>query len=398
MEKQIINELFQKYLRNECTPAEIDRLMELLDNPENRDIEEELILVQLQKDLKPAGYTNPVLKEQLDDKLRVILQNIGTQQAPVSKRLTIPWLRVAAAASIILVLLASGYMLWNKPSKQVAGTVPEIKKAAPEDVAPGGNKAILTLGNGGKIVLDSINNGVLAMQGNTSILKLASGELAYKSPAGQSTEIVYNTLTTPAGGQYQLTLPDGTKVWLDAASSIRYPTAFTGIERRVAITGQVYFEVAKNEKLPFIVQHGAINMKVLGTHFNVNAYDDENTVKTTLLEGSIKVSRDATQTILKPGQQVQVAKNGGFKMISNADVEEAIAWKNGFFQFNRCDLQTVMRQLSRWYDVEVVYQGNIPSQEFGGKMERDLNLSEVLEGLGSLVHFKIENKKLIVMP
>ncbi|HZK62780.1 MAG TPA: FecR domain-containing protein, partial [Puia sp.] len=187
--------------------------------------------------------------------------------------------------------------------------------------------------------------------------------------------------------------------WLDAASSITYPTAFTGKERKVYISGQAYFEVAKNKEMPFVVQKGDMSIKVLGTHFNVNAYEDEGAVKTTLLEGIVKIDQGSFSTMIKPGQQIQIARNGSSRLIQNADLDEAVAWKNGFFKFDHCDLPSVMRQLARWYDVTVVYQGNMPAQYFGGKMERDLNLSEILDGLGkSGVHFKIEGKRLFIMP
>jgi hypothetical protein len=314
------------------------------------------------------------------------------------------WLNYAAAV-LILMLGTGSYFLFFAKSRKGIAKIERQKERPKNDVAPGGNKAILTLGNGEKIILDSAKNGALASQGNTRILKLANGQLSYNSlndssdRPGMPTQIIYNTLTTPRGGQYQLVLPDGSKVWLDASSSIIYPTDFAGTERKVKMTGQAYFEVAKNEKLPFIVQRGEMSIQVLGTHFNVNAYEDDSTVNTTLLEGTVRVSKGAVRTILAPGQQIQITKNGDFKLVRNADTEEAIAWKNGFFSFKRSDLKTVMRQLSRWYDVEVIYEGNIPPQKFGGKMGRDLNLSEILEGLEkSLVHFRIEGKKLIVMP
>ena len=261
------------------------------------------------------------------------------------------------------------------------------------------NKAILTLSDGSTIILDDAKNGQVAQQGGTQIAKLANGQLVYNALDGKPAEVVFNTLTTPRGGQFKLTLPDGSEVWLNASSSIKYPTAFIGNERKVEISGEAYFEIVHNAAKPFKVSVNGMEVKVLGTHFNINAYNDEASVKTTLLEGSISLTKADAATTLKPGQQAQLGNGGNIKVIDNVDIDQVVAWKNGYFSFNRADLQTVMRQIARWYDVDISYEGKIPERQFGGKIDRNSNASEVLKILEeSKVHFRIEEKKIIVTP
>lgn len=311
-----------------------------------------------------------------------------------SKR--IPLTRIAAAVLIFLFLSAGAYFYFsNDPQKQIAKTDTSESQLI-NDVAPGGNKAVLTLADGTLIVLDSAANGTLSQQGNTKIIKLNNGKLSYNTLIEKPGEVLYNTISTPKGGQYQIVLADGSKVWLNAASSLHFPTSFIGKERNVKLTGEGYFEIAKNAIMPFHVSINGMKVEVLGTHFNVNAYVDEPSVKTTLLEGSVKINTGNTTGLLKPGQQAQVNKEKKLKLVS-ADIEEAVAWKNGFFSFSNADLQTVLRQLARWYNVEVIYKGNIPLREFKGEMQRDLNLSEALEILEkNNVHYKIDNKTIVV--
>ena len=310
------------------------------------------------------------------------------------------WWRVAAAAVIIL---AAGIYFWF----QYGDTHPVQAKNVPgesrfkNDVLPGGDKATLTLANGTQIILDSAANGMLSQQGNSVVNKTRKGELKYEV-RGTKYEVAYNTLSTPNGGQYQLVLPDGSKVWLNAASSIRYPTAFMGNERKVEITGEAYFEVTKNQGKPFKVYFssptGGGHVEVLGTHFNINAYIDEATIKTTLLEGSVKVSKNAASAILKPGEQASISQSSNTIPVQTADVDEVVAWKNGRFEFNGNNIQSVMRQLGRWYDIEVSYEGSMPEVNFMGGISRQENISEVLKMLEitKAVKFKIEGKKIIV--
>lgn len=311
--------------------------------------------------------------------------------APEPKR--IHWTRVAAAAVIILLLSLGGYFYFNnKSEKQIAKT--EIQQQ--NDVAaPQTNKAVLTLSDGSRIVLDSAGNGSLAVQGNVDVIKTADGQVVYK---GDATEIKYNTLTVPKGSKpVQLQLADGSTVWLNVASSITFPTAFINKERKVQITGEAYFEVAHNAAMPFIVQQNDISVQVLGTHFNVNGYDDEASMKITLLEGSINVTQGVKARILEPGQQARLVNNE--IKVAKANIEEVMAWKNGTFSFNRTDISSIMREMARWYNVDVVFENNeVKGKDFTGAIARKENASEVLKMLEmtGVIHFTIEGKKIIV--
>jgi len=291
-------------------------------------------------------------------------------------------------------------MNWHKKA-EVARVVPETVPTQ-NDILPGGNKAILTLASGQIINLDTIANGNLATQGHTAIVKTADGQLSYNNKDAAA-EIYYNTVSTPKGGQYQLKLSDGTLITMNAASSIRFPTAFTGTQRVVELDGEAYFEVAKNPTMPFIVKSKTgMNVQVFGTHFNVMAYEEEQDARTTLIEGAVKVSNGSSAVMLKPGQQALSANSNASSPIrinNEPDIEEAIAWKNGIFQFNNADLKTVMRQIARWYDVEISYNERVPEKRFTGRVSRNLKASELLSGIEYVgVHFKIEGKKIEVLP
>jgi ferric-dicitrate binding protein FerR (iron transport regulator) len=237
------------------------------------------------------------------------------------------------------------------------------------------------------------------MERQAKINKTGDGKIVYQEDQTKESLVEYNTITTPRGGKYELTLADGTTVTLDAASSIRYPVAFTGRERRVEITGQVYFEVAHNQSKPFRVQASDQTVEVLGTHFNINAYPDEADLRTTLLEGSVRITKAQASAILKPGEQAITSDQSTLIRVRDADTEAAVAWKEGHFHFSHADIPTVMRQLARWYDVEVAYVGSIPKRSFSGNINRNTKASVALEILSvSNVHFKIEGKKIIVTP
>jgi ferric-dicitrate binding protein FerR (iron transport regulator) len=326
-----------------------------------------------------------------------ILDRIETE-VPVVSIFKRTWFRLAAAAVIILVATGS-YLLLNRTNNEQS--VAKNPQPVINDITPGGNKAILTLADNTQIILDSAANGTLTQQGNAKVSKLDNGQLTYNSLNEKPTEIIYNTVTTPRGGQYQLTLSDGSKVWLNAASSLRFPASFVGKERKVELTGEAYFEVAKNASMPFKVDvAGKGEVEVLGTHFNINSYADEATINTTLLEGKVKVSSVQNSQLLIPGQQAQLNAKGQISLNRNPDIEEVIAWKNGKFQFGEsADIATIMRQISRWYDVDVEYKGTI-TDHFGGTISRNVNVSKVFEMLemtGS-VKFQVEGKKVIVMP
>ena len=324
---------------------------------------------------------------------RRMLESIKREGTPV-RRLSIfrsGWFR--AAAVILLVLGAGAFFYINHHHKPLqAQTAP-----APPDIAPGQNKAILTLSGGRQIVLDSTAQDTVLTDG-TDIIASAKGRLAYN--AGSAATAVYNTLTTPRAGQYQLTLPDGTKVWLNAASSITYPTAFNGADRTVTVTGETYFEVAPRPNQPFMVKSGKIEVAVLGTSFNFNAYPDESTIKTSLIDGSVRVSTGNKTAILGPGQQAEMGADDVIQVAKMSNPAAAIAWKNGYFSFERADIPTVMRQLSRWYNFEVTYEdGKVPEDYFEGDLKRNAKLSDIFSVLAkSGIFFTIEegNKVLVL--
>lgn len=309
-----------------------------------------------------------------------------------------PGLRISAAASLLLVL-SFGFWL-HRQQKHVMQLAVSKNKS---DVAPGGNRATLTLANGTKIGLDSASNGEIAQQGGVTVTKTKSGQLIYNladlassAPAAEG----YNTIATPRGGQYQVILPDGSHVWLNAASSIRFPTVFSNNERKVEINGEAYFEVAKDKTKPFRVLSGEQTVEVLGTHFNVMAYDDEKAIITTLLEGSVAVSNQKGRVIIKPNQNVTMQRNGSILTVNEADVEAAVMWKNGYFHFDDEPIEGIMRKVSRWYNVEIVYKGNVAGKTFGGNISRFKNVSELLDVLQTTgsIHFQIKERRIIVMP
>jgi transmembrane sensor len=301
------------------------------------------------------------------------------------------WFRPAAA--VFLLLTAGGIFFATRGKKEAVQMA-----SVPPDVHPGGNKAVLTLAGGQQIILDSAHQGNLTVQGNAQVSKVADGLLAYQAVGSVATAVVYNTLSTPRGGQYELTLPDGTHVWLNAASSITYPTVFTGSTREVTMTGEVYFEVKYNARQPFTVKAGNSVIEDLGTHFNINAYADEPVLRTTLLEGKVAVRNGTERRVLSPGEQAEVTGTGASIFVrSGIDLDEVVAWKNGLFQFNKADIRTVMRQIARWYDVEVRFEGPVSDDRFWGKLPRDANASQVLHVLQKeQVHFRIEGKTIIV--
>lgn len=293
-----------------------------------------------------------------------------------------------AAAIILLASAATGFLMWNNGQKN------PVQQA---DVAPGGARAVLTLGDGTTIVLDDAADGRLAQQGGAFIVKLSNGQIAYNTNSASSSVGLINKISTPKGGQYQITLPDGTKAWLNAASSITFPSMFKADKRKIQIEGEVYLEVAKDESKPFIVEvKERLNVEVLGTSFNINSYADEGNIKTTLLEGRVRVSPPAGPSVtLRPGQQAIAAAT--LKVIDHANIDQAVAWKNGIFSFQNTDIRQVMKELERWYDIQVKYEGDIPRRQFGGQLSRDLKLSQIIQILSDMeVKFKIEGKTLIV--
>ena len=356
------NELIDGYLRDSLSESELQEFFELAtaQGLSEADIRERAF------DERHAGLTDA---EQRARMLSAVQMRMKTRAPRI--RL---WRAVAAAAVIVL---ATGgiYLSGRRAPAPVALKVKVYK----QDVAPGRDGAILRLADGSEVVLDSAGNGVISQQGNTRVVKRASGQLVYEVQ-GDRAAVMYNTLTTAKGKQFRVVLPDGTKVWLNSFSSLHYPTRFTGGRRSVEITGEAYFEVAPNAVMPFVVKTSNEEVTVLGTHFNVNAYEDEPALKTTLLEGMIRVSNGAGQVVLRPGQQASSDRNKTAIGVAEVNTADAVAWKNGFFNFDNADIQTVMRQLARWYDVEVKYEGAIPTGgDLKGEIGRSLTLAQVLK-------------------
>jgi ferric-dicitrate binding protein FerR (iron transport regulator) len=386
--------LIDKYITGTLSDDEAAQFLSLMDRPQYRVVLEEVLRNAMVADeytglLDPA-YTEGLI-QQLQAKMKVEKQEAVVRRIPFLKA---PWLRYAAVLLLIAGVAAYLYRI-NLSQKEIAHQASTEKP----DILPGGNKALLTLSDGKTIVLDSAANGSLANQGNAQISKLSDGKIAYQSiDPSMETKVLYNTLSTPKGGQYQLTLQDGTKVWLNAASSISYPTVFNGNSRNVRITGEVYVEVAQNKQQPFFLVANGVEVQVLGTSFNVNAYANEQNMQTTLVEGSVLVRQNEHKVRLLPGQQAQVAITEGIRVAEHPDLEKVLAWKNGLFNFENADLPEVMRQLERWYDIEVVYEKGIPHKQFGGMMSKDIPLSGLLKVLKTTgVHFRIEGRKLIVL-
>jgi transmembrane sensor len=328
----------------------------------------------------------------------------GAFVVPMERPTRPNWLRYAVAASVLVAVAGITYLF--RFNHAAAPAVVVVAPPTPADVQPGGNKATLTLADGKVIDLDSAADGVLTSQGSTYVAK-ANGKLAYNIAASEKPIVpTFNVLTTPRAGQFTLALPDGTHVWLNNASSIRYPVWFTGATREVELTGEAYFEVAKDATHPFRVRirNSAVGadggtVEVLGTSFNVMAYADENAERATLVDGSIRYVNKGSTTLLKPDDESVCSTKGDLQTLHHVNVDEITAWKNGFFHFEHTSLETTMRQLARWYDVTVVYQGTIAPQEFVGKIQRNMTLATVLKGLeGDGVHFKLEGNQVTVTP
>jgi len=407
--------LFNQYMDGSASKDEAEEFLLLV----NIDDHKSALLTLMDNYLEGSTFSEG-LKE---DQKRNILKNIF--QAPVVSRTaqfipvpgaenslpkdkTLSWTRLLAAALVLLMLAVGTYFIKNQHS-------PVLYSQYHGELIPGGNKATLTLADGTKVSLTDATNGKLAEQAGVSIRKTADGQLLYELKEVSSlvqqdkSPILYNTISTPAGGQYQLILPDRTHVWLNAASSLRYPSSFAALkERRVELKGEAYFEVTKLNAgavhIPFIVASRKQEVEVLGTHFNINSYEDEKFAATTLLEGSIRVSRPAVfERVIAPGEQ---ALAGQDLQVIHVDPSTAVAWKNGLFKFENADIHTIMKQFSRWYNVDVVYEGKIPNNKFTGEVYRNMDASKALKILSyAKINFRIEaadheniRKKIVITP
>jgi len=373
MENSHLKYLLKKYLENTATEAERREVDEWYENFEG------------QQGLSETMDTG----EKADFEKRMLSRintRLDARPVPGVPKI-IPWRRIAVAASVLVVLSIGGYLALHRPQP-----VQQTAQNQPKDIAPGSNKAILTLANGKQIVVTGATNGIIARQANMTVSKTATGQLNYRQATGASTTAapLMNTLSTQMGGETSLTLADGTEVKLDAASSITYPVAFTGKERRVSVTGQVHFKVKYDAKQPFLVAAEGQTIRDIGTEFNVNAY---NGTRTTLIEGSITVNNQ----LLVPGQQATLGDNK--LIIAPGDPEEAAAWANGYFRFNNENIHTIMDKIKRWYDIDVAYEPDATTEGITGTVSRYKNISQVFYMLSytQKVHFKIEGRRVTVL-
>jgi ferric-dicitrate binding protein FerR (iron transport regulator) len=408
-----LNYLLQRYVHGEATPSERLELMEALKAGQLEEDVRQWIAAEMEAyDRKESGLS--------DDRAEALLTGIfqsgriasGLEAAipapgtaapgAAAPGKLLPMRRVrrpywyAAAAVVLLMIGLGGHRLWEGEKKKEI----IVRRAERPDVLPGKHAAVLTLAGGQQVLLDSAATDTISRQGNTAIIN-QKGRLAFTGlPVGGEAGLVYNTLTTNPGNQYQLVLPDGSRVWLNAASSIRFPASFGGKERRVEVTGEAYFEVAANANQPFFVQHDSLTVKVLGTSFNINTYSNEATVATTLVEGAVRVGYGIKSQVLRPGQQARAGGDGHITITDAVNTDEVIAWKDDLFYFRSADIGSIMRQIARWYDVRIAYgQGKI-SERFYARIPRNARLSEVLDALAltGKVHFAIEGRTVNVTP
>lgn len=392
MEKQNIRQLVEQYLSGDFSEFERQQLIIIL--RENEELLTEVLNEMQEANSEIAEATD---KEQMAETLQNVLSADKLKSAPVVSlniKATKKWWLAVASVIIILAGLGTWYFV-NRPEipQQVAIETKEIS-------APDANRAMITLADGSSVFLDELTDGQIAEQGKVKLIKLEDGRLAYQGGGDQEVgQIQYNTLTNPRGSRViDLKLTDGTRVWLNAESSITYPVTFSSSDRKVELKGEGYFEVAHDARRPFFVEVNKMEIKVIGTHFNVNAYEDEGDIRATLLEGSVAVHAGGQSEILKPGQQaVLQTANSQFQIASNTDVEQVMAWKNGYFSFNGVDLATIMRQASRWYDVEILYNGKV-NETFSGSLPRAEDLSQLLQILEATgkVQFEVEGKQVII--
>ncbi len=405
MPEKKLQHLFNKCLEQNISEEELTELQDLMLKKELNNVTTELF--------ENVFNGAPGIERKLlaDDKKKAILESIllagkykRTEQAkvdeirkvaiieePVELKYRSRWM---VAASAILIMSIAGYLIYSLISPAKNNTVVNTRTLT--EISPGKNGAILTLANGRQVLLDSIKDGIVAMQGGVTA-RIVNGKLVYE---GSGNEVVYNTMSAPRGRQFQLNLPDGTSVWLNSKSSITYPVVFAGNERNVSITGEVYMEVAKNKDKPFKVNINNKTMaEVLGTQFNISAYEDDENINTTLIEGSVKLLNGNQSAILKPGQQAKVkpeSEDDGIT-VQQADVDAVTAWKNGYFNFDKLSFAEVLRQLERWYDVDIVYTKEVPKIEFFGGLSRNSSLNSVLKALElNVAKLSVEGNKLII--
>jgi hypothetical protein len=389
-------ELLDHYLLGNLTEEERRQFSQALKQP-GFATELEKVLEETFMNDTFEGDENPARRKRM---FRLLEQKIASSNSSSKQKhftRILLFKRVAAAAVILLAIAGAVYFVAiRKPAPKDVAVLKENRTIKEPDVMPGHKGATLRLSDGSIIILDSAQNGTLAIQGNMQVVK-ENGQILYK---GKNGEVLYNNISTDKGRQWSVVLPDGSKVWLNAESSIHYPLTFSGKERVVEVTGEAYFEVTHNKHFPFKVKVNDKEIEVLGTHFNINSYEDEPSMRATLLEGLIRIGNGVTKKIIRPGQEASILNNATGINITEIDVQNAIAWKNGYFSFHNANLKAVMRQLARWYDIDVIYVKQAPDLEFEGAIDQSLKLSAVLRILEKTgVHFKIgEDKKLFILP
>lgn len=392
-ETKRINSLFDKYLNGSLTEAERQEFLDYVEDP--------LFQFQINTLLSEAFDNQTELRDVDISERQLLLDQILKKDSLEKQESKIRlWPRIGTvAAAIATVIVSAGIWFYSSSKNNGKQDVPEFA----HDVAPGKNGATLTLGNGRKILITGTSAGKIATEAGVKISKTKDGQLVYEVIEKSNVPITYNTLTTTQGEQSQVLLPDGTQVWLNAASSIKYPATFNGNTRIVELTGEAYFQVSHDKSKPFLVKTPKESIEVLGTHFNVNSYADEPVHRTTLLQGRIRIVAGSQTAVLTPNRQAEIGTDLSLKINGPIDPEEAVAWKNGFFQFHHADIKTVMRQFSRWYDVSVSYEGKLPDYHFSGEIHRNLTAAQALDILSlSKIHYKIEStsngKRIIITP
>jgi len=396
-----LHDLLRQYFDDTISPSDYSELLEYLKTADQDVIEqvidEEMLSLHSGEIFSKKQSENVLNRIKSDLRFTKASSKEEVYQPKVIKFYQRTWFRAAAA---VLVFCTVGLLMVRHQRVQ-NNTNKTVVNHTSIPIVPGGQKATLTMSNGKVIVLANAANGVLANTGVSKIVKQRQGQIVYDAKGNNtaSTEVGYNTLTTPRGGEYQVVLPDGSKVWLNAASSITYPVQFTGSERRVKLTGEAYFEVAKNKEKPFYVSMSDAEVRVLGTHFNISAYSDDDAITTTLLEGSVRVTKNHSMSLLKPGQQAVINHKSDDIAVSEANIDDAMAWKNGYFIFNDDNITGIMKKVSRWYDVDVYYAADLSDQKFGGSYHRSKNINELLQYLEMIgkIHFKIQERRITVM-
>jgi transmembrane sensor len=401
MGKERIYYLLRKYRDELASGDEVQELFRLMRSAEGKEALQELMAedwkIGAGADAGPVAGEHVAGGEPDWDKMWLVIR--GSAQG--ARRGKLFFTGRMQAAAILIFCFVTGGVYW---ALSVRGHRVEVQAMAPHraPIVPGGNKAVLTLGDGSTISLDSAKEGTLAQQGNAKVVKVDAGVLAYDAHNKKSSEVMYNTIATPYGGQYQVVLPDGSKVWLNAASTLRFPTVFVDKERRVELTGEGYFEIARDVSKPFVVHVGSgEDVQVLGTSFNIMAYANEEHSSTTLLSGKVRVvAAEGEVAALEPGRQAIIDRRTHALAVADANVDQAIAWKNGLFRFHETGIRELMRQVERWYNVEVVYKTDGNDQDFTGIVSRSRNIEELLHTLEltKTVHFQIEGRKIIVLP